>query len=88
MPGRSAGATPVLTLVKQAPGQVAYPAATLTQAADGTTFKLVAAPLEFNETPSQLTRAPDLGEHTDEVLQEVGLDMDQILDLKIKGAIL
>ena len=58
------------------------------QAADGTTFKLEAAPLEFNETPSQLTRAPDLGEHTDEVLQEVGLDMDQILDLKFKGAIL
>ena len=58
------------------------------EAEDGSTFKLVAAPLEFNETPSQLTRAPGLGEHTDAVLMEVGLDMDQILDLKIKGAIL
>ena len=50
--------------------------------------KLVAAPLEFNETPVQITRAPGLGEHTDEVLQEVGFDMDQILDMKIKGAVL
>jgi crotonobetainyl-CoA:carnitine CoA-transferase CaiB-like acyl-CoA transferase len=58
------------------------------EAEDGSTFKLVAAPLEFNETPSHLTRAPNLGEHTDDVLQEVGLEMDQILDLKIKGAIL
>jgi crotonobetainyl-CoA:carnitine CoA-transferase CaiB-like acyl-CoA transferase len=51
-------------------------------------LKLVAAPLQFNETPSVLTRAPDHGEHTDDVLLELGFDMDQILDLKIKGAIL
>jgi len=58
-------------------------------AEDGTTFKLVAAPLEFNETPVQITRAPGLGEHTDAVLQELlGLEMEQILDLKVKGAVL
>ena len=57
-------------------------------ATDGSTFKLVAAPVEFNDTPSHLTRAPDLGEHTDDVLQEVGLDMEEIIDLKVKGAIL
>jgi crotonobetainyl-CoA:carnitine CoA-transferase CaiB-like acyl-CoA transferase len=58
------------------------------KAEDGSTFKLVAVPLEFNETPSEITRAPNLGEHTDEVLLELGLDMDQVMDLKVKGAIL
>ncbi|HEX2384371.1 MAG TPA: CoA transferase [Acidimicrobiales bacterium] len=56
--------------------------------ADGQAFKLVAAPVQFDETPSELSRAPAHGEHTDEVLLELGLDMDQLLDLKMKGAIL
>jgi crotonobetainyl-CoA:carnitine CoA-transferase CaiB-like acyl-CoA transferase len=55
---------------------------------DGTTFKLVASPVQFDQTPPDITRAPDHGEHTDDVLQELGLDMDQIMDLKIKGAVL
>jgi crotonobetainyl-CoA:carnitine CoA-transferase CaiB-like acyl-CoA transferase len=58
------------------------------EAADGSTFKLVAAPLQFNETPPDITRAPQHGEHTDEVLLAAGLDMDEILDLKVKGAVL
>jgi crotonobetainyl-CoA:carnitine CoA-transferase CaiB-like acyl-CoA transferase len=58
-------------------------------AASGTTFRIVPSPLQFNETPPDLTRAPELGEHTDEVLQELlGYDMDRVMDLKIKGAIL
>ena len=56
--------------------------------ADGQTFKLVTAPLQFNETPPDLTRAPGHGEHTDEVLLELGLEMDEVLNLKLKGAIL
>jgi crotonobetainyl-CoA:carnitine CoA-transferase CaiB-like acyl-CoA transferase len=58
------------------------------EAPDGSTFRMVPSPLQFDETPPDLTRAPDHGEHTDEVLLELGLDMDAILDLKIKGAIL
>jgi len=58
------------------------------QAEDGTTFKLVASPLQFNETPPELTRAPKHGEHTDEILESLGYDMDRILDLKVKGAVL
>ncbi|HZT67824.1 MAG TPA: CoA transferase [Acidimicrobiales bacterium] len=54
----------------------------------GTTFRMVPSPLQFNETPPDLVAAPDHGEHTDEVLTELGLDMDEILDLKVKGAIL
>jgi len=58
-------------------------------AASGTRFRIVASPLQFNETPPDLTRAPEHGEHTDEVLMELlGLDMDQIMELKISGAIL
>ena len=54
----------------------------------GTTFRMVASPLQFDEQPPDLTRAPDHGEHTDEVLEELGLEMDAILDLKLKGAVL
>ena len=58
-------------------------------AASGTTFRIVPSPLQFDETPPDLTRAPELGEHTDAVLQELlGYDMDKVMDLKIKGAIL
>jgi crotonobetainyl-CoA:carnitine CoA-transferase CaiB-like acyl-CoA transferase len=58
------------------------------EAKSGTTFRIVASPLQFNETPPDLTRAPDHGEHTDEVLGELGYDMDTLLELKIKGVIL
>ncbi len=58
------------------------------EAKSGTVFKMVASPLQFDETPPDLTRAPDHGEHTDEVLSELGLDTEQILALKVKGAIL
>lgn len=56
--------------------------------AEGETFKLVANPVQFDETPPELRRAPDHGEHTDEVLMELGDDMDAILALKLNGAIL
>jgi crotonobetainyl-CoA:carnitine CoA-transferase CaiB-like acyl-CoA transferase len=58
------------------------------EARSGTVFRMVASPLQFDETPPDLTRGPDHGEHTDEVLAELGLDMDEILDLKVKGAVL
>jgi crotonobetainyl-CoA:carnitine CoA-transferase CaiB-like acyl-CoA transferase len=57
-------------------------------APSGTTFRMVASPLQFDEEPPDLMRAPDHGEHTDEVLQELGLDMDAILELKVAGAVL
>jgi crotonobetainyl-CoA:carnitine CoA-transferase CaiB-like acyl-CoA transferase len=58
-------------------------------AQSGTTFRMVPSPLQFDETPPDLVRAPDHGEHTDEVLGELlGLDTEQLIDLKLKGAIL
>jgi crotonobetainyl-CoA:carnitine CoA-transferase CaiB-like acyl-CoA transferase len=58
------------------------------EAASGTKFRMVASPLQFDEEPADLVRAPDHGEHTDEVLGELGLDTDAILELKIAGAVL
>ena len=54
----------------------------------GSTFRMVPSPIQFDETPPDLVRAPDHGEHTDEVLAELGLTQDELLQLKIDGAIL
>jgi crotonobetainyl-CoA:carnitine CoA-transferase CaiB-like acyl-CoA transferase len=56
-------------------------------AASGSTFHLVANPVQFDEVSPSLTRAPDHAEHTDEVLLETGRDWDEIMALKIKGAV-
>jgi crotonobetainyl-CoA:carnitine CoA-transferase CaiB-like acyl-CoA transferase len=58
------------------------------EAKSGTTFQMIASPIQFDEKAPDLTRGPDHGEHTDEVLGELGYDMDALLELKIKGAIL
>ena len=57
-------------------------------ASDGSSFPLVSNPVQFDESPAHLVRAPEVGEHTEEILQEMGLDWDRILDLKAAGAVL
>jgi crotonobetainyl-CoA:carnitine CoA-transferase CaiB-like acyl-CoA transferase len=58
-------------------------------ARDGqTSYALVANPVQFDETPPDLTRAPDSGEHTDEILgSELGLDWDAIVALKLNNTV-
>jgi crotonobetainyl-CoA:carnitine CoA-transferase CaiB-like acyl-CoA transferase len=56
--------------------------------ANGTPFKLVSAPVQFNGEPGETRRSPEHGEHTDQVLEEIGLSMEEIIDLKVSGAIL
>jgi crotonobetainyl-CoA:carnitine CoA-transferase CaiB-like acyl-CoA transferase len=56
-------------------------------AADGTDFAIPANPVQFDETPASVRRAPDHGEHTDEVLLELGLTQDEIIEYKISGAV-
>jgi crotonobetainyl-CoA:carnitine CoA-transferase CaiB-like acyl-CoA transferase len=52
-------------------------------------FPLVRNPVQFDETPPQLTCGPEWGEHTDEVLSSaLGLDDEALLDYKAKGVIL
>jgi crotonobetainyl-CoA:carnitine CoA-transferase CaiB-like acyl-CoA transferase len=55
---------------------------------DGTDFDLVASPVQMDETPVQLQPAPEHGQHTEEILLELGLDWDEIARGKDSGAIL
>jgi crotonobetainyl-CoA:carnitine CoA-transferase CaiB-like acyl-CoA transferase len=57
------------------------------EAADGSTFQLVANPVQFDESPPALRRCPEFSEHTEEILLELGLDWERIGKLKEAGAI-
>jgi len=57
------------------------------EAANGSAFRLVGAPVQFDERPAPLRRAPEPGEHTEEVLLELGLGWDEIAAHKECGAI-
>src|SRR5262249_23579726 len=54
----------------------------------GEEIRLVKSPIEFSHSPSTIRRtAPELGEHTEEVLLEYGYTWEDIAMLKEKGAI-
>jgi crotonobetainyl-CoA:carnitine CoA-transferase CaiB-like acyl-CoA transferase len=55
--------------------------------ASGTPFRLVAAPVQFDEEPAHPTRAPEFNEHGDSILATLGLDEDAIIDLKVRGVV-
>ncbi|MEX5637132.1 CaiB/BaiF CoA transferase family protein [Parafrankia sp. FMc2] len=55
---------------------------------NGNTFALAANPVQYDETPPTLRAAPGHGQHTDEILQELGFDWDKIIELKTSSAIL
>ena len=55
--------------------------------ADGTPFQLAAAPVQYDEKPAAPRRAPEFNEHGDAILEELGFDMDTILDLKVRGVV-
>ena len=51
--------------------------------------KLANHPIQYSETPSSIRRvAPEIGEHTEEILLEVGYSWDDISNLQDKGVIL
>src|SRR5262249_23272761 len=52
------------------------------QTAEGTPFRLVAAPVQYDEEPAKPARAPKFNEHGDDILGHLGLDADAIIDLK------
>jgi len=52
------------------------------------TATMVATPVDFSATPwSVLRRAPEVGEHTEEILLERGLSWEQISALRDRGAL-
>jgi crotonobetainyl-CoA:carnitine CoA-transferase CaiB-like acyl-CoA transferase len=55
--------------------------------ASGTPFRLVAAPVQFDEEPAVPGRAPGFNEHGDSILAGLGLDEDAIIDLKVRGVV-
>jgi len=54
---------------------------------DTVSLPMVAAPVQFDEAPSRPSRAPELGEHTESVLLDLGLDWSAIGALKERGVI-
>jgi len=54
---------------------------------EGTARELVANPVQFDETPVRISRAPQFAEHTDEILRTLGKTDDELIELKISGAV-
>jgi crotonobetainyl-CoA:carnitine CoA-transferase CaiB-like acyl-CoA transferase len=56
--------------------------------ADGAATSVVGTPVRFSDTPSRAAAdAPELGQHTEEVLLEIGYTWDEITHLQERGAI-
>ena len=55
--------------------------------AGGVPFRLVAAPVQYDEHPATPGRAPEFNEHGDDILGDLGLDWDTIIDLKVRGVV-
>lgn len=51
-------------------------------------YRIVAAPVQFDETPPAPARAPEHGQHTEEILLELDVDWDDIAKAKALKAIL
>ena len=59
-----------------------------TATADGTPFRLVTPPMQFDGEPGPALRAPEFNEHGDAILQaELGVDDERLIDLKLRGVI-
>ena len=54
---------------------------------EGKQRELVTNPVQFDEAPVVTRRAPQFAEHTDEIMRELGKSDDELIALKIAGAI-
>jgi len=54
---------------------------------NGACLPMVGPPAQFDEQPARPSRAPEVGEHTESVMLEMGLSWDEITALKDRGAI-
>ena len=55
----------------------------------GGTATMISSPADFAGTPWRVrSMPPELGEHTDEVLLSLGYSWDEVVELKVAGAVL
>jgi len=54
---------------------------------EGKERELVTNPVQFDETPVVTKRAPQFAEHTDEILRELGKTDEELVALKVAGAV-
>ena len=47
----------------------------------------MAAPVQFGGEPAPVARAPEFNEHGDAILEELGIDWDTIVDLKVRSVV-
>ena len=47
----------------------------------------VGNPIKLSDSPTDVTRSPLLGEHTDEVLAQLGFSVEQVASLRTQGAV-
>ena len=57
------------------------------ETAGGAAFKLVAAPIQFGGEAAPVARSPEFNEHGDAILEEIGIDWDTIVDLKVRSVV-
>ncbi len=50
-------------------------------------YLTVGNPIKLSDSPTDVTRSPFLGEHTDTVLSEIGMSDDQIAEARAAGAV-
>ncbi len=53
----------------------------------GTPFQLVAPPVRFGGQSGAALRAPEFNEHGDSILEDLGLDWDEIVELKVANVV-
>jgi formyl-CoA transferase len=51
------------------------------------TYLTVGSPIKFSDLKPEITSSPLLGEHTEEVLQQLGYSQEQIVHMKEIGAV-
>jgi crotonobetainyl-CoA:carnitine CoA-transferase CaiB-like acyl-CoA transferase len=54
---------------------------------EGNERQLVSSPVQFDETPFAISRGPQFAEHTDEIVSALGYSDDELIQLKLDGAI-
>jgi len=50
-------------------------------------YLTVGNPIKLSDSPTDVTRSPLLGEHTDEVLAQLGFNPSQVAALRAEGAV-